>query len=553
MKLLVLIMLAGLSVSQAKTINCPTCSQDDFEHAYYVQSAPGDTIVLPAGSATWGNSSRNNQGIIYIITDVTVVGQGDSTVITLDDTGPTFSNGVIALWSAATFKHMKIVGSNAGPVTAFQVSSYNNPTTGINFMGGFRISDITYVGGTAGGYMVFIDQSITNGIIDSCRLTGTVGNTEMVFVRGPTNAWQTADTLGGANNIFIEDCTYSGECYVCDANSNARVVVRYCTINGQIKVDGHGVASNSPPRSYRNMEAYGNHWITDTQASAAIEIRGGTFMVFDNISNNTHGANGDWFFLTDYGYISLWPNFAYVYQVPPDFYPINDQIGVGQDPKVAHSQPAYLWNNLKNGAPWTRTLKELDDITTTTDSAGYPIGATSINVASMPSAMYPGNGVAFAGDNHRYFISSITPNASTTPTTITIESPGLAQAIPAAPTTVTMGVNTSYQKRSNNSSAVFSESLVIQSNREFFADTGFDTNTGVSRGTTAQMNAMVPSIVGYGFWVTDQGSWNTTLPLNTSGQLYTWTGSAWTLKYTPYTYPHPLRTPRAPSNLQLSP
>ncbi len=537
-----------LPSAYAKTINCPTCSQDDFEHAYYVESAPGDTIVLPAGAATWGNSSRGNRGIIYIITDVTVIGQGDSTVITLDDTGATYANGVIALWSAATFKHFKIVGSNAQPVTAFNSSPYYNPTTKINFTGGFRISDITYVGGTKGGYMAFVSPDTTHGLVDNCRMTGTVGNTEMVFVRGPRNAWQSADTLGGANNIFIENCTYSGECYVCDANSNARVVVRYCTINGQIKVDGHGVASNSPPRSFRNMEVYGNKWIADTQASAAIEMRGGTFMIFDNTSVNTHGENGDWFFLTDYGYIALWPNFAFVYQVPPDFAPITDQVGMGKDPKAAHSQPGYLWNNLKNGAPWTRTLKELIDITTATDSIGYPIGATSINVTSMPRPMYPGNGVAFSGDNHRYFISSITPDPVATPTAITIEAPGLAQAIPAAATTVTMGTNTSYQKRSNDPTATFSESLVIQSNRDFFADAGFDTNTGVRRGTKAQMLAFSPSLIGYGWWVTNEGNWNASQP-GTSGLLYVWNGSNWGLKYTPYPYPHPMRTPAAPSRL----
>ena len=72
-------------------------------------------------------------------------------------------------------------------------------------------------------------------------------------------------------------------------------------------------------------------------------------------------------------------------------------------------------------------------------------------------------------------------------------------------------------------------------------------------GTTTQMNALTPTEVGYGFWVTDQGSWNSNLPNNTSGQLYSWNGTGWVLKYTPYLYPHPLRVPVAPANLRLSP
>jgi hypothetical protein len=146
----------------------------------------------------------------------------------------------------------------------------------------------------------------------------------------------------------------------------------------------------------------------------------------------------------------------------------------------------------------------------------------------------------------------VSTGASANPVTVSI-SPGLAQAIPAAPTAVTMGAVTTYQTRTSNPSATFTEADVIQSNRDFYADAGFDVNTGVSRGTTAQMNALVPSFAGYGFWVTDQGSWNTTVAANTSGLLYVWNGSAWVLKYTPYIYPHPLRTPRAPSALQLGP
>jgi len=65
------------------------------------------------------------------------------------------------------------------------------------------------------------------------------------------------------------------------------------------------------------------------------------------------------------------------------------------------------------------------------------------------------------------------------------------------------------------------------------------------------MLAIIPTKPGVGYWVTDEGSWNITLPANTSGQLYTWNGSAWVLKYTPYTYPHPLRKPVGPSNLRL--
>ena len=103
-----------------------------------------------------------------------------------------------------------------------------------------------------------------------------------------------------------------------------------------------------------------------------------------------------------------------------------------------------------------------------------------------------------------------------------------------------------YQAQTGNGAATFTERDVIQSNRDFYSDLGFDTNTGVSMGTGAQMNALKPSFAGYGFWVTDSGNWNARVS-GPSGQLYGRSGTAWVLKYTPYQCPHPARRPSAPT------
>jgi hypothetical protein len=116
--------------------------------------------------------------------------------------------------------------------------------------------------------------------------------------------------------------------------------------------------------------------------------------------------------------------------------------------------------------------------------------------------------------------------------------------------TVCADALTYYRAQTGNNTATFTERDVVQANRDFFADSGFDTNVGVSVGTTAQMKAMAPTLNGYGFWVTDQGKWNnrTTGP---DGQLYVWSGTSWILKYKPYTYPHPLRQPATPTILDV--
>ena len=428
----------------------------------------GDTIVLPAGEATWGDPTSSNGGTSYVVDRVNIRGQGDSTVIRLHDGGPTLTRGVIALWSTITLSDLKIIGAPTRPVTAITSYPYNNTNPGgINYTGGFRVTNVTYEGGGAAHFVYF--QGITSGLIDNCRITGNVGNAELIFGRGPTNAWQTNNTIGTEHNLFVEDCTFNGSGYVNDANSNARMVVRYNTITGRIKVDGHGVASNTPARSYRNMEVYGNTWTSTALAWAAIELRGGTFMVFNN-----QAAYPAWFFLTDYGYLTTWPNFGNQLQTPVN-YPVTDQVGVGKDPKRAASEPAYLWNNRAAGSVWPRQLK------------------------------------------------------------------GIPQA----------GIDL-YRTQTGNPSASFTERDMIRANRDFFAEAGFDDTTGVSTGTKAQMLASAPTLQGFGWWVTDEGEWNSTNGAAPDGQLYVWDGSAWQFKYRPYTYPHPMRSAGAPSNVRIN-
>lgn len=69
----------------------------------------------------------------------------------------------------------------------------------------------------------------------------------------------------------------------------------------------------------------------------------------------------------------------------------------------------------------------------------------------------------------------------------------------------------------------------------------FNGSSGVGVGTKAQMLAITGSKAGVGFWVTDEADWDATNS-GPDGQLYAWNGSTWVLKYTPYSYPHPLRT-----------
>lgn len=425
----------------------------------------GDTVLIPAGTYTWGEGGVR----LSVKAGVILAGAGQgATVINMHSTATTgFTSTLLSVGSGCVIRDMSFIGSTTTPLQRASLFATGTST-------GWRITNITFTQQSGqSGYFLF-GQYTPNGLVDNCTITGGTGNTELIFTRGRSNSWTTPDSIGGEDNIFIEDCTFNGGGYVNDANSNARHVVRNCTINGAIKVDGHGFASNGgPPRGFRHMEVYRNTWSVAYDFWTAIEIRGGSGMVFGNRLLNRTSSKA-WFYLTDYGATATWPNFLSLYQTPT-YYPIKDQIGVGMDPKVAASAPMYLWDNL---------------------------AAASANAG-----------------------------------TATVDWTLTWKAIPAA-------AITQYRSETGNPTATFTVQDLIAADRDYFKHTQgatFDGSTGVGIGTRAQMDAITPSNTGVGFWVTDEGDWDTTLPAGTSGQLYAWSGSAWVLKYVPYVYPHPLR------------
>jgi len=89
--------------------------------------------------------------------------------------------------------------------------------------------------------------------------------------------------------------------------------------------------------------------------------------------------------------------------------------------------------------------------------------------------------------------------------------------------------------------------LRIAANRDYFYQEGA---IGIGVGLLAARPSTCTT--GQGYWATDQGNWNTT-PGGSQGVLYKCVSTNnWQLYYTPYTYPHPLRTvPQAPKNLRI--
>jgi len=431
------------------TINASSPERVDVQAAINL-SADGDTVLIPAGAAIWGASAT----ALYVNKAITLMGPGPGLLtITCSTTAATGTAGVIQIFSAATVGGFTWQGVARGS-PPFSTSADD-----------WRITNVTYLAGTT-NYFVFVN-ACTRGIIDSCDIT-SIGNAELIFSRGPSDAWQQPSGAGTGEFVFIEDCVFRGPGYVNDYNGNGRNVVRKCRIYGPMKVDGHGLASNQNPwRGCRIGEIYQNRWYSIGEGGywPSIEIRGGTGFIFDNIiDDGTYILRGV-LRIDEYGLKQQLPIFGYQYQTPYD-YPISDQIGVGADPKAGGSEPMYIWNNKKNSAQMAINWQ-----------------------------------------------------------------------------TVVQGAIDRYRIQTGDPLATFVTADVIKPDRDFFihGTATFDGSTGIGIGTRAQMDAITGTKTGVGFWVTNEGNWDTTLPADTSGRLYRWNGSTWELHYTPYTYPHPAR------------
>ncbi len=570
---------ASFSQTSATTWDC---AADQYSINVCMGSvSTGDTVNLPvADSATWGAA----QSFVLLSKAITLNGHG--TTVNIAPNAPTYSSAGV------------LVNTGGARVTGltFQQPLVGGTTTAIKVAttAGWRIDHCTYESATSGdpGYFIY---AIAYGLIDHNTINTYVGNDEWLLARGPSDSWTTANSLGTANAIFVEDNTFNGPSYM-DFNSNARGVVRFNVFHETAKnVDGHGYWTNSPPYGVRQTEVYYNSFLGTSGNYSAIEIRGGLHYGFFNTTlNNSAGYT-----YSDYGYQANNGNWGF-FQTPSD-YPLFFQAGTGTMTTInatalvanqrceikttgsttlaqwqaigapnnnigtqftatgagvgsgtvliaPATEPGYIFGNTQNGSVWAVGTGPIGTNSTwLTNTAGYAIGATSITIASRTDGgsqdgrIGAGDAVSFSGDtNGRYLVTSGF-GQGTQSGVITIASPGLLQAIPASAVTMTSGPLATYQQKSGNPSATFTSANIILSNRNYFADAGAAPNTGAYVGTAATMAGLTAvGKTNQAFWVTNEGSWRAGFT-NTSGRMYISNGATWVLSYTPYTYPHPLQ------------
>lgn len=354
---LFMIIILSSGTSLAGTYYSASCSASDV-NAAIARAAAGDTVMVPAGSCSWSAS-------VYLSKAITLRG-GYGGVTTI--TGGTL--------------HFK---SNDA-----------------------RFSNFTFTGGN-------IEVSgCTRGLIDHITLNNSSSSLEFIHVYGPDNAWSSDSTMGTAENIFIEDCIFNGgggSSQAVQGNYNARVVFRYNTVSG-MKFDMHGLWSNGSPNYYRvwtypnihsarHCEVYNNTFTSIYPW--AMELRGGTGVVFNNSITVTGG--GDGIVLREYCTAVGTDGNCARCMCPAD-YPLRDQIGRGKGQTL---EPMYLWNNTANGKTVIGWRGSFDYWPQAIVFEGQPSSTCVSSCGSQVGYRYPGDTMsdmtAIIKENRDYYIS----------------------------------------------------------------------------------------------------------------------------------------------------
>jgi hypothetical protein len=388
---LFIVLLVGASAtlsSFAAIINAASLSQSDVQAA--INSAgPGDTVLLPAGSAIW--STLGDGVVINGVDQITIQGAGIDQTIIHDRLG--HANPFTAVFRFNNYH----IGAKSLRITGMTIVTdptlYSSSSIGITSPQNFRIDHIKITQIVRRGILVAGAQGNTDiprGVIDNCELYApynlsaqliTIQANDFNFppsVASPVNgSWATSAGagLGTANAVFVEDCILHMD-FPNDASietySGGRCVLRNSQLHN-FSIGAHG--NDSSTRSGHTIELY-NNTITNTYGSNqpySINLRGGTAVMFNN-TINWSGA----------GFLSTFPIQLQHYR------------GAG--------------HNLSNGSPTVISMNTLAGnfvtgrvyrIVTPGSTSFTSIGAANNSAGTIFTATGPGSGTGTAS-NHAY-------------------------------------------------------------------------------------------------------------------------------------------------------
>jgi hypothetical protein len=289
--------------AEGTTINAQSASLADVTSAIG-SASDGDTVVVPAGTASWTSGLTITKGITLLGANAN---PGDDLTVILDDVtrdAPSQGTAIKVKVSAGQSFRLSGITFRNGSITSPE--GPNGIVTAATITGpcrSFRIDHCHFDQLYQSNYLQVAGWIY--GVVDHCLFDGRIdGADQSVLVMHPTwgggtnqfgdGSWADYPYYGTEKFIFIEDNIFNNPNPNNHTNMNndcsggGRYVGRHNVYNNCMFGGGHGTESSGRLRSRRCSEDY-NNIVNDTHAADnGGQLRGGGSLYHDNVVNGLY-------------------------------------------------------------------------------------------------------------------------------------------------------------------------------------------------------------------------------------------------------------------------